>query len=123
MFEKLWLAKNFPFLVATLATAVGLTEDQIKLQLVSGATTAIVLTALWVFIKLFVWIIGTVGVTKLMGVVTKNILLAVVSALSLWLAWEFCTIDNILWAYYEGRTVLMKYGVMPAGQPDHKPFD
>lgn len=123
MFEKLWVVKNFPLLVTTVAVAVGLTEEQVKMQVISGASTAVVLMALWVTIRLFVWVISTVGVTQLVGIVTKNIVLAAVSALSLWLAWEYCTIDNILWVYYETRLNLMKYGVIPAGKVDDAMFD
>ena len=123
MFEKLWVVKNFPVLVTTVAVAVGLTEEQVKMQVISGASTAIVLMALWVTVRLFVWVISTVGVTQLVGIVTKNIVLAAVSALSLWLAWEYCTIDNILWAYYEIRINLMKYGVIPAGKANDAMFD
>jgi hypothetical protein len=57
---------------------------------------------------------ATVGVTKLAGIVTKHALISLVSMVSMYLAWEFCTIENILWAYYTSRVYLQKYGVVAA---------
>jgi hypothetical protein len=113
MLDKFWIVQNFPLLVTTVAVAVGLTEEQIKLQIVSGATTACVMMLLWVCLKLFIWLISTVGVTKIAGVFAKHAVLSIVGVLSAYLAWEYCTISNILWAYYTSRTYLMKYGVIP----------
>lgn len=112
MLEKLWILRNFPLLVSTVALAIGLTEEQVKLQIISGATTGCVLISIWVAIKLLVWALGTVGITNLAGVVTKHAVVSLVSMVSMYLAWEFCTVENILWAYYGSRAYLMKYGVI-----------
>lgn len=113
MLERVWIIKNLPLLISTVALAIGLTEEQVKLQMVSGATTGCVMIALWVVLRLLAWAIGTVGVGKLAAIVTKHAVISLVSMVSMYLAWEYCTIDNILWAYYTGRTYLMKYGVIP----------
>jgi len=97
-----------------MATALGVTPDQVKLHILTGITSAVVFMSLWVALKLFVWCISKTGLLNIAAVITRKLVLQLVGFAVVLLAYEFCTLQNILWVGYEGRTFLMKYGIVPA---------
>lgn len=108
IFTKLWIAQKFPVFVVAISTAIGLTEEQVKLQLVSGVTTACVLTIIW----FCAWCLGKAGIGAITGVIARQVVLGLVGVVSMYLVWEYLTVENVLWVWYEGGTLLKKYGIV-----------
>lgn len=107
-----WIAKHLLVVISTAAVTIGLTEEQVKLQIVSGAATGCVIIALWLVLRLLAWALSTVGVTQLVAILTRHAVISLVSMLSMYLAWEYGSIENLLWVWYTGRTYLLKYGIL-----------
>lgn len=109
-----FLVKNIPGALLLIATALGVSPEQVKLHILTGITSAVVFMSLWVSIKLFVWCMSKTGLLNIAAVITRKLVLQVVGFAVVLLAYEFCTLQNLLYVWYEGRTFLMKYGIVPA---------
>lgn len=109
-----FLVKNLPGALLLIATALGVSPEQVKLHILTGVTSAVVFMSLWVSIKLFVWCISKTGLLNIAAVITRKLVLQLVGFAVVLLAYEFCTLQNILWIWYEARTCLMKHGILPA---------
>lgn len=107
-----WAVSQIPYLVAFLAVQVGLSIEQVKMAMITGATAGVVLVILYVAVRLVVWTITTAGVTSICAIITKNAVLGAVGVLSCWVIWEYFSIENFSAAYFWTYRLLQYYGLV-----------